>query len=66
MRPKAIEIHLEGESVPEQLLYAVLLGDFATLYLALLNGVNPTPDDLVEKFKKELGPYDAAADKLSV
>jgi len=56
MRPKAIEVHLEGGSVIEHLLYAVLLGDFATLYMALLNGVNPTPVDLVEKFKKELGP----------
>ena len=60
MRPKAIEVHLEGESILGQLLYAVLLGDFATLYLALLNGVNPTPVDLVEKLKKELGPYEAA------
>ncbi len=61
MRPKAFAIHLEGDSVCEHMLYAVLLGDFTTLYLALLNGVNPTPVELVEKFKKELGPYDAAA-----
>lgn len=59
MRPKAITIRLEGDSVLEQMLYAVLLGDFATLYMAILNGVNPTPVDLVEKFKKELGPYEA-------
>lgn len=58
MRPKAINIQLEGGSVIEHLLYAVLLGDFATLYVALLNGVNPTPVDLVEKFKKEMGPYE--------
>lgn len=59
MRPKAIEVQLEGQSVAEHLLYATLLGDFATLYLAILNGVNPTPVDLVEKFKKELGPYES-------
>lgn len=58
MRPKAIEVRLQGDSALEHLLYAVLLGDFATLYLAILNGVNPTPVELVEKFKKELGPYD--------
>ena len=58
MRPKAIDIHLQGESSLEHLLYGVLLGDFTTLYLAVLNGVNPTPVELVEKFKKELGPYD--------
>jgi len=60
MRPKSINVQAEGHSVLEHMLYAVLLGDFSTLYLALLNGVNPTPVDLVEKFKKELGPYDAA------
>lgn len=58
MRPKAIEVQARGGSALEHMLYAVLLGDFATLYLALLNGVNPTPVDLVEKFKKELGPYE--------
>lgn len=60
LRPKATTVQLQGGSALEQLLYAVLLGDFATLYLAVLNGVNPVPVDLVEKFKKELGPYDPA------
>jgi len=58
LRPKAIEIQLQGDSALEHLLYGVLLGDFTTLYLAILNGVNPTPVELVEKFKKELGVYD--------
>lgn len=54
LRPKAIQLQAEGESALEHLLYFVLLGDFATTYLAILNGVNPTPVDLVEKFKKVL------------
>jgi glucose/mannose-6-phosphate isomerase len=54
MRPASINIEAKGGSVVEQLLYLVLLGDHATTYLAILNGVNPTPVDLVEKFKKEL------------
>ena len=58
LRPAAITVHAEGASILEHLLYLVLLGDFATLYLALLNGVNPVPVDLVEKFKKEMGPYE--------
>jgi glucose/mannose-6-phosphate isomerase len=53
-RPKSIEIEAKGDSVLEQLLYLVLLGDFATTYLAVLNNVDPTPVELVEKFKKEL------------
>lgn len=55
MRPKAISIEAVGASPLEHLLYLVLLGDFATTYLAILNGVNPTPVELVEKFKRELG-----------
>lgn len=54
MRPAAITVEAKGESVLEHLLYLVLLGDMATTYLAILNGVNPTPVALVEKFKKEL------------
>ncbi|MEO5690768.1 MAG: bifunctional phosphoglucose/phosphomannose isomerase [Candidatus Saccharimonadales bacterium] len=54
MRPKAIPITAEGESVIEQMLYLTLLGDFVSIYLGLLNGVDPSPVALVEKFKKEL------------
>jgi len=36
------------------LLWTVALGDFVSLYLALLNGLNPTPVELIEKFKKSL------------
>ena len=53
-RPKALQIHAEGETLLEQLLWSVALGDMVSVYLALLNGVNPTPVDLIEKFKKEL------------
>lgn len=53
-RPKSTRIEAKGESVLEQMLYLVLLGDFATTYLGILNNVDPTPVDLVEKFKKEL------------
>ena len=55
MRPKAIQIQAEGESVLEHLMYFLLLSDFVTIYLGLLNGVDPSPVHLIEKFKKELG-----------
>lgn len=54
MRPKATVVEAKGDTIIEQLLYLVVLGDFVTLYLSLLNGVNPSPVELVEKFKKEL------------
>lgn len=54
MRPAPIVVQAEGRTVLEQLLWVVSLGDFVTLYTALLNGLNPTPVDLIEKFKKAL------------
>lgn len=54
MRPAPNVVVPQGETLLQQLLWSAAFGDFVTLYLALLNGVNPTPVDLVEKFKAEL------------
>ncbi|HEX5448203.1 MAG TPA: bifunctional phosphoglucose/phosphomannose isomerase [Candidatus Saccharimonadales bacterium] len=54
-RPAANVVQAQGETLLEQLLWCVNFGDFVTLYLALLNNVDPGPVDLVEKFKVELG-----------
>lgn len=53
-RPAPIVVEPKGESLLQQLVWAITLGDFVSIYLALLNGVNPTPVDLVEKFKVAL------------
>lgn len=53
-RPQPITVEAEGKDILEQLLWTVVLGDFVSLYTALLNGLNPTPVDLIEKLKKEL------------
>lgn len=53
-RPSPEVVVPEGETLLEQLLWASNFGDFTTLYLALLNGINPTPVDLVERLKLEL------------
>jgi glucose/mannose-6-phosphate isomerase len=53
--PNPHVVDMKGDTILEQLLYAVALGDFVSLYMALLNGLNPTPVDLIEKFKTELG-----------
>jgi glucose/mannose-6-phosphate isomerase len=53
-RPEALVVQVEGNNIVEQLLYAVLLGDFTTLYTAIANGIDPAPVDLVEKFKRIL------------
>lgn len=53
-RPKAIVVDLQGESVLRQMLWGSVLGDFVSIYLAILNGVDPTKVDLIEKLKNEL------------
>lgn len=53
-RPKAHNIELKGDSPLQQMLWADVLADFASIYVAILNGVDPTPVELVERLKQEL------------
>jgi glucose/mannose-6-phosphate isomerase len=53
-RPAPEIVDVVGDTHLKQLLWAVQYGDFVSLYLALLNGLNPTPVDIIEKLKKEL------------
>ncbi len=53
-RPKAFRIELVGESLIAQLLWGSILADYASIYVAILNDVDPTPVELIEKFKREL------------
>lgn len=53
-RPKATRVELTGDSILEQLLWGCILADFVSIYLAILNGVDPTPVALIEKLKQEL------------
>ncbi len=53
-RPEPFEIQLHGESVLCQMLCGAVLADFTSIYLGILNDVDPTPVALVEELKKEL------------
>ncbi|OGL40454.1 hypothetical protein A3J32_01600 [Candidatus Saccharibacteria bacterium RIFCSPLOWO2_02_FULL_46_7] len=53
-RPAPNIVQIEGETLLEQLLWTIAFGDFVSIYLALLNNINPAPVELVEKFKLEL------------
>ena len=53
-RPKANQINIKGNTVIEQMLWANILADFASIYTAILNNINPVPVNLIEKLKKEL------------
>lgn len=52
--PEPTIVDASGSTILEQLIWTVTLGDYVSLYLALLNGLDPTPVDLIEKLKVEL------------
>ena len=49
-----LEFWTEGESWLDRLWSLILLGDFASIYLAFLNGENPTPVTAIEGLKQLL------------
>lgn len=53
-RPKAHIVELKGRTLLEQLLAGCILADFVSIYVAVLNNVDPVPVALIEKLKKEL------------
>lgn len=53
-RPKSHVVHLHGETLLQQLLWGCILADFISIYVAILNGVDPVPVELIEKLKQEL------------
>ncbi len=56
--PAPEHVQVEGQTKLQQLLWAVALGDFVSIYTALLNGTSPIDmgkDDIIERFKYEMG-----------
>jgi glucose/mannose-6-phosphate isomerase len=53
-RPKAVQVALAGSTLLRQLLWGSVLGDFVSIYVAVVNGVNPTSVALIEKLKREV------------
>lgn len=50
----AVDVWSEGNSPFARLLSLIYLGDYVSLYLALLRGVDPTPVAPIDKLKREL------------
>jgi glucose/mannose-6-phosphate isomerase len=49
------EIWSEGDSLLARVLSMISLGDYVSLYMAYLNGVDPTPVEVIDYLKKSLG-----------
>ena len=53
-RPKATTIDLAGDTLLKQLFWGNILADYASIYTAVLNNVDPGPVPLITKLKQEL------------
>lgn len=53
-RPKAITIDMKGDNPIAQMLWGAVLSDYMSVYVAILNNVDPTALPVVDKMKKEL------------
>ena len=53
-RPSPEVVELEGDTLLKQILWGIGLGDFVSLYTAILSGIDPTPVALIEEFKHRL------------
>jgi glucose/mannose-6-phosphate isomerase len=51
----AIEVRSQGESLLARIFSLIHLGDWVSYHLAMLNGVDPTPVEIIERLKKQLG-----------
>jgi glucose/mannose-6-phosphate isomerase len=49
-----LEVHGRGESVLAQMLSLLFLGDWVSAYLALANGMDPTPVEIIRDLKDRL------------
>jgi glucose/mannose-6-phosphate isomerase len=57
---KVIEVVAEGGGEKDYLarmLYSMFIGDFVSIYLAILRGIDPTPVSAIEEFKRELSTF---------
>jgi glucose/mannose-6-phosphate isomerase len=50
----SMEVHTRGDSRLERVLSAVLLGDLVSVYMAVLEGVDPMPVEAIARLKREL------------
>ncbi|MFA5797579.1 MAG: bifunctional phosphoglucose/phosphomannose isomerase [Candidatus Woesearchaeota archaeon] len=51
------EINISGQHRLTQLFTGIYVGDFVSYFLALNYATDPTPVDIIERFKKEMGPF---------
>ena len=58
------EVPTFGTTPVERVAAGVMLGDFVSVYLAVLRGVDPTPVEAIERFKRSLASADETVREL--
>jgi len=61
---KVLEIHARGEGKLAKMFSVLCVGDFASVYLAILQEVDPTPVKIIDEVKRELGKKVNMIEKL--
>jgi glucose/mannose-6-phosphate isomerase len=51
---RVLEIHARGRTRLAKMMSAMYVGDFASVYLGILYGVDPTPVPIIDELKREL------------
>lgn len=55
VQPETLEIKAEGQNLLEEIFHLIILGDWVSFYLAVLNDSNPTEINGIDHLKKRLG-----------
>jgi len=63
---KVFEVYCLGDSILANMLSAILVGDLASVYLAILRGIDPTPVKTIEKLKAEIAAKSASIRSLEL
>jgi len=62
---KILEIHTRGEEKLAKMFSVLRVGDFMSVYLAILQGIDPTPVKIIDEVKRELGKKFNMVEKLT-
>jgi len=61
---KVLEIYAKGKEKLAKMFSVLRMGDFTSVYLAILQGIDPTPVKIIDEVKKELGKKFNMVEKL--
>jgi len=51
------EINIKGPDALTRIFTTIHLGDLISYYLAMIYATDPTPVEIIERLKKEMGPF---------